>query len=163
MSEKREHAPSASSIICIPLHPDFSAGPGPTTSDIFSCSGSLSCSDLKNGGIYIKMVLPSYGDLQLIIHQHNQQKIQIRQMHVYNPVDCVISYGKPLAVDCNTTLQHCPVSIKGSSHCTEKSDIYLILRLGFAVPVTFTTSASNSFFYRKKGIGYFTIYIRRII
>jgi len=29
-----------------------------------------------------------------------------------------------------------------------KSDIHLILRVGFAVPVTFTSSASSFFFYR---------------
>jgi len=29
-----------------------------------------------------------------------------------------------------------------------KSNIHLILRVGFAVPVTFTSSASSSFFYR---------------
>lgn len=60
ISDKREHAPSKTSIY-IPSDPDSSAGPAPTTSDIVSCSGSLSCSDLKNGGIYIKMVLSSYG------------------------------------------------------------------------------------------------------
>jgi len=29
-----------------------------------------------------------------------------------------------------------------------KSSIHLILRVGFAVPVTFTSSASSSFFYK---------------
>lgn len=46
--EKRAY--SISNVNYIPSDPDSSEGPGPTISDIASCSGSLSCSDLQNDG-----------------------------------------------------------------------------------------------------------------
>jgi len=46
MSDKKKNILQIQKIY-IPSFPESSVGPGPTTSDTASCSGSLSCSDLK--------------------------------------------------------------------------------------------------------------------